>query len=88
MPDIKPAQRPKIDQLTAPLLAHLKSLPMEDQDGALNYATTRILKGLYPLRYFHLNRALGVMTAITQELYRKIIGPYEDTKIKENGDVE
>jgi len=88
MPYIKQDQRPKIDQLVAPLLAHLKSLPMEDQDGALNYATTRILKGLYPLRYFHLNRALGVMTAITQELYRKIIGPYEDTKIKENGDVE
>lgn len=31
---------------------------------------------------------LGVLTAITQELYRKIVGPYEDTKISENGEVE
>lgn len=30
-------------------------------------------------------RALGILTAITQELYRKIIGPYEDTKVLENG---
>lgn len=29
-----------------------------------------------------------ILTAITQEFYRKIIGPYEDTKISENGDVE
>ncbi|MDB4991995.1 MAG: hypothetical protein JWL75_240, partial [Parcubacteria group bacterium] len=49
---------------------------------------TRILKGLYPMKYFHLNRALGVLAAITQEFYRVVIGPYEDTKIIENGAVE
>ena len=85
---IKKEQRPTIDQLINPLIEHLKSLPLEDQDGSLNYAVTKIVKHLYPLKYFHLNRALGVLTAITQELYRKVIGPYEDTKISENGDVE
>lgn len=88
MPYIKQEQRPDIDELVTPLLDHLKSLPLEDQDGSLNYAVTKIIKNLYPKKYFHFNRALGVMTAITSELYRKIIGPYEDTKIIENGDVD
>lgn len=88
MPYIKPAQRPQIDELINPLIEYLKSLPVEEQDGSLNYAVTRILKGLYPMKYFHLNRALGVLAAITQEFYRVVIGPYEDTKIIENGAVE
>ncbi len=88
MPYIKQNQRPDIDKLVEPLIAHLKSLPVEDQDGSLNYAITKVVKNVYPLKYFHVNRALGVLTAVTQELYRVVIGPYEDTKIKENGQVE
>lgn len=88
MPYIKQKQRSAIDKLTEPLIAHLKSLPQEEQDGTLNYTVTRIIKNIYPKKYFHLNRALGVLTAITQELYRRVIGPYEDIKISENGDVK
>jgi hypothetical protein len=87
MPYIKKEQRPAIDNLIKPLIEHINSLPLEDQDGSLNYAFTRIIKSVYPKKYFHLNRALGMITAVTQELYRKIIGPYEDTKIIENGDL-
>lgn len=61
---------------------------MEEQDGSLNYTFTKTLKGLYPMKYFHLNRALGVLTAVTQEFYRVMVGPYEETKIKENGEVD
>lgn len=88
MPYVKREQRPAIDQSIEPLINHLKSLPTEDQDGSLNYAVTKIIKKIYPQKYFHLNRALGVLTAITHELYRRIIAPYEDTKILENGDVK
>lgn len=88
MPYIEPDRRPNIDTLVAPLIAHLKSLPVEDQDGSLNYAITKIIKNLYPQRYFHINRALGVLSAVTQEFYRVVVGPYEDTKIKENGQVD
>lgn len=88
MPYIKKEQRPSIDTLIEPLIAHVQSLPVEDQDGSLNYAFTKIIKNVYPMKYFHLNRALGVLSAVTHELYRVVIGPYEDTKIKENGQVE
>lgn len=88
MPYIKKQQRPAIDKLVDPLISHLKSLPLEDQDGSINYAVTKIIKRVYPQKYFHYNRALGVLSAITQELYRRVIGPYEDSKIKENSDVK
>jgi len=88
MPYIKKEQRPKIDKLTSPIISYLKSLPVEDQDGSLNYLVTKIIKHVYPQKYFHYNRALGVLSAIAFELYRKIVGPYEESKIAENGDVE
>jgi len=31
--------------------------------------------------------AMGVLSAITEEFYRRKVAPYEDEKIVENGDV-
>lgn len=88
MPYIKKEQRPEIDDLVEPLIKKLAELPLEEQDGNLNYAVTKIMKGVYPKKYFHLNRAIGVLTAIKDEFYRRDVAPYEDLKISENGDVE
>lgn len=87
MPYIKQSQRTPIDKHIAPLLEHLKSVPVEEQDGALNYAVTKILHEVYPVKYFHINRVLGVLSAIAREYYRRVVAPYEDRKIDENGDV-
>ena len=87
MPYIKNDDRPPIDELLMPLITHLKSLPIEQQDGSLNYAITRILKELYEPKYFNYNRAMGVLSSIQAEWYRRDVGPYEDKKISENGDV-
>lgn len=88
MPYILNNQRPDVDSKMEPLLEYVKKLPMEEQDGVLNYSVTRIIKHVYPQKYFHYNRALGVLSAIAHELYRHIIGPYEDEKIIKNGDVK
>jgi len=59
-------------------------------EGELNYLITKIVmshmnnKGK---RYATLNEILGVLECIKQELYRRVVGPYEDLKIKESGDV-
>jgi hypothetical protein len=87
MPYITPDKRPAVDAVLQPLIEHIKALPMEEQDGTINYAVTKLLNQVYPHKYFHFNRALGVLSAITHEFYRRAVAPYEDTKIKENGDV-
>jgi len=88
MPYIKKEYRPDLDKLINPLITHLKNVPVESQDGQMNYIITRLLKGVYGKRYFDLNRAIGVLSCVMLEFYRRVVGPYEDEKIKENGDVE
>jgi len=87
MPYIKMEDRGKYDEVLGELIGILKSLPVEKIDGELNYIITRILKESYPLRYFNLNRAMGVLECAKLEFYRRVVAPYEDIKIKESGDV-
>lgn len=87
MPYIKMENRPKYEESLNWLIDVLKEQPVESIDGELNYIITRILKGVYPLKYFNLNRAIGVLESCKLEFYRRVIAPYEDIKIDQNGDV-
>ena len=87
MPYIKPEARPELDEAMDALIDLVKALPVEEQDGALNYTVTRMLKSIYPHRYFHFNRAIGVLECVKQEFYRVDVGPYEDVKSAESGEV-
>lgn len=87
MPYIRPEKREKYTKVLDELIGILKSSSVEETDGELNYIVTKILKEVYPLRYFHLNRAIGVLECIKQEFYRRVAAPYEDEKIRESGDV-
>lgn len=87
IPYIKSENRKKYEKVLQELLGILKALPPEEVDGELNYVVTKILKGVYPLRYFHINKAVGVLECIKLEFYRRVAAPYEDLKIKESGDV-
>lgn len=87
MPYIKPTNRTKYEATLRELIGVLKSLPTEEVDGEMNYVVTKILKEVYPLRYFQINRAVGVLECIKLEFYRRVAAPYEDAKIKESGDV-
>ena len=77
----------KYTEVLEELIGILKALPMEEVDGELNYVVTKTLKEIYIKRYFHLNRAIGVLESIKQEFYRRVVAPYEDVKINESGDV-
>ena len=87
MPYIKPENRRKYEKVLKELTSILKALPAEEVDGELNYVITKMLKEIYPLRYFHINKAVGVLECAKLEFYRRVAAPYEDTKIKESGDV-
>jgi ribosomal protein S3AE len=87
LPYIKADNRNKYKKILEELVKILKTLPPEEVDGELNYVVTKILKEIYPLRYFHINKAVGVLECIKLEYYRRVAAPYEDSKIKEAGDV-
>ena len=88
MPYIKPEFRQLLDPMLAPLIEHLKKENARILDGELNYLITKLLKNLYAAKYFEYNRALGVLEAVKQEYYRTAVGPYEEQKRLENGDVQ
>ena len=87
MPYIKSEKRPIYKDEIESLVKKLETQPLTEQDGDFNYIVTTIMKRLYSPKYFNYNRAIGVLESIKQEYYRRVVAPYEDEKIKENGDV-
>jgi hypothetical protein len=87
MPYITQEERPPYDEVLEHIIKLLKEKSPESVDGPLNYVVTRIIKEVYPLRYYHINKAMGVLECIQHEFYRRVAAPYEDTKIEQNGDV-
>lgn len=82
MPYIKQNIRANFDD-------HLKLL-ITLSPGDLNYIITKIIDnylGNSGVSYTSINACIGVLECAKQELYRRIAAPYEDIKIKENGDV-
>lgn len=57
--------------------------------GELNYMLTTIIKQYHQSvgGYQAVNDVLGALEGAKLEFYRRVAAPYEDIKIKENGDV-
>ena len=59
--------------------------------GELNYLISKTVDTYLgqkeQLRYTFLNEVIGVLECAKLEVYRRIVSPYEDNKIKESGDV-
>jgi hypothetical protein len=74
-----------------PKLAELK-LDIESTDpsvGDMNYIITKLLVSWVKdkLKYIRICMVMGTLICVMLEFYRRVAGPYEDKKIKENGDV-
>lgn len=93
MPYIKQEQRDLLDKEIDAFIKKVKELHQSDnsitRDGLLNYSFTRIIHHVYDKNKYHeLNEAMGMIECMKHELYRTRIGPYEDEKILENGNVD
>lgn len=58
--------------------------------GELNYQITVLCDEYianHGLSYAHINDVMGVLDSAGKEFYRRVAVPYEDRKIRENGDV-
>ena len=61
-----------------------------DTAGELNYTITQLCETYrfkHKTSYATFNDIIGALECAKQEYYRRMIAPYEDTKIIENGDV-
>jgi len=60
-----------------------------DNAGELNFViTSTLLRYLgHGADYAAFNEVIGVLECAKLEMYRRMIAPYEDKKIEENGDV-
>lgn len=88
MPYIKPENReelfPKINDLNVALEN------LGGKQGDLNYVISTLID-LYLIKngvnYQNINNLIGVLECAKLELYRRVAAPYDDKKVKENGDV-
>ena len=83
MPYIDPKRREVFDPHISALNAELRN------PGELNYVMSKLLQ-LYcdpPDGYIMYNSAMGVLECVKQEFYRKVVVPYEERKLEENGGV-
>lgn len=88
MPYINELSRNALNQDLETLTKSLKSLNPDERAGNLNYTITYLINELYPVnKYRELNDAIGMLECCKQELYRRRVGPYEDTAIVKNGDM-
>lgn len=90
MPYIKPFYRKAVDKQVCELTKLIKKHFSEnDIDGVVNYMFCKILLKVLGDKpsYLRYERILGALECIKQELYRRVITPYEEEKKKENGDI-
>jgi len=82
MPYIKPEDKPELDDI----ISMFPQLTEPDLDYVITQLAIRTLKHM-PQKFISLNKIWGVMTGAAIEFYRRLVGPYEDLKAAENGDV-
>ena len=87
MPYVNPSLRKALDPYINPLIHEL--LEWKRGDGEVNYVITKIINEVYnkDANYAKLNRAIGVLECVLLEFYRRVVVPYEISKLQENGDV-
>ena len=85
MPYIKQEKREEIlDSIYANLPFEIKCAG--DLNYIISYLCNEYLK-INEVSYKNLNELIGALECAKLELYRRVAVPYEDVKIKENGDV-
>lgn len=64
--------------------------PAAGNAGELNYLVTLVIAKYIEtngLNYQHCNDVVGALDGAKAEFQRRVVAPYEDSKIRENGDV-
>lgn len=90
MPYIEKKSRKEIDNAINKLIDSIvdsTDLKNDKKAGLLNYTFSKIINGILIKNYKNINEMIGMLECCKLELYRRVAAPYEDAKIKANGDV-
>lgn len=91
MPYIEQSSRERIDKYLNPVLEEIRkdAEDCEIVEGELNYILTKIIMAYIGdcKCYASFNQVLGVLDSASREFYRRVVGPYEQEKMKTHGDV-
>jgi len=82
MPYIKQEDRSPMDLVVDNMISYGVK-----PDGKLNYVLYKFCKKSIEPSYNNYKNYLGELTECCEEIRRRLLGPYENTKINENGDV-
>lgn len=83
MPYIKQENRERLDKIVSEMWA-----AGVVANGDLNYLLYAFCKRCVEPSYNNYKNFCGELRQCATEIERRILGPYEDEKIKENGDVD
>jgi len=88
MPYIKREDRAQYQDVIA-RLAGMIPKDAKSRAGHFNYVVSLLIEKTYgtQIRYADHNEIMGVLTCIALEFYRRKTAPYEDIKVKEEGDL-
>jgi hypothetical protein len=92
MPYIKQDKRDILEVPLKDLIHEIQGLLKEkpqNAPGILNYCITTLITYVYnkETKYEDIAAVTGMLENVKQEFYRRYAVPYEDEKIKENGDI-
>lgn len=82
MPYIEKYRRMKMDWIARFMSNHI------EVDGDLNYLLFAFCKRYIKPSYNNYKNFIGELNETVAEIRRRILAPYEDQKIEENGDVD
>ena len=85
MPYIKKSERDFLDWVVDALHVNAGDEPLEN--GRLNYLLFAYCKRHVPPSYNNYKNFIGELNECVAEIRRRLLAPYEDQKIIENGDV-
>ncbi len=82
MPYISPEKRPDMNKVV-----EVMKVVGVKADGDLNYILFKYCKEAVPSSYNSIKNFLGELDECRAEIRRRLLAPYEDMKIEQNGDV-
>lgn len=85
MPYIKKYERLAFDKALKEIGPHTTTV------GELNYCITVLIHEYvkaHGVSYSTMNDCIGVLDAVKMEFNRRVVVPYEDQKIEDNGDIQ